>query len=226
MLREISRENKMILKTLKLRIEHLNLVTNCYVVMDEETKEAMVIDPGAESQKIIEMLDILDAKLKYIFLTHCHADHIGAINDVKQAKGGKILVSREDSQGLYDETISLTYYAETPNPELEADSRVDDDDLIHLGNLEFRVIATPGHTTGGLCLYCPAEEMIFTGDTIFSSTWGRTDLPTGSIEDIMDSIINKILVLPNNTIMYPGHGKSTLIKEEKPIYLELRKKDF
>ena len=148
----------MILKTLKLRIEHLNLVTNCYVVMDEETKEAMVIDPGAESQKIIEM--------------------------------------------------------------------VDDDDLIHLGNLEFRVIATPGHTKGGLCLYCPAEEMIFTGDTIFSSTWGRTDLPTGSIEDIMDSIINKILVLPNNTIMYPGHGKSTLIKEEKPIYLELRKKDF
>ena len=216
----------MILKTLKLRIEHLNLVTNCYVVMDEETKEAMVIDPGAESQKIIEMLDILDAKLKYIFLTHCHADHIGAINDVKQAKGGKILVSREDSQGLYDETISLTYYAETPNPELEADSRVDDDDLIHLGNLEFRVIATPGHTKGGLCLYCPSEEMIFTGDMIFSSTWGRTDLPTGSIEDIMDSIINKILVLPNNTIMYPGHGKSTLIKEEKPIYLELRKKDF
>ncbi len=216
----------MILKTLKLRIEHLNLVTNCYVVMDEETKEAMVIDPGAESQKIIEMLDILEAKLKYIFLTHCHADHIGAINDVKQAKGGKILVSREDSQGLYDETISLTYYAETPNPELEADSRVDDDDLIHLGNLEFRVIATPGHTKGGLCLYCPSEEMIFTGDTIFSSTWGRTDLPTGSIEDIMDSIINKILVLPNNTIMYPGHGKSTLIKEEKPIYLELRKKDF
>ena len=216
----------MILKTLKLRIEHLNLVTNCYVVMDEETKEAMVIDPGAESQKIIEMLDILEAKLKYIFLTHCHADHIGAINDVKQAKGGKILVSREDSQGLYDETISLTYYAETPNPELEADSRVDDDDLIHLGNLEFRVIATPGHTKGGLCLYCPVEEMIFTGDTIFSSTWGRTDLPTGSLEDIMDSIINKILVLPNNTIMYPGHGKSTLIKEEKPIYLELRKKDF
>lgn len=216
----------MILKTLKLRIEHLNLVTNCYVVMDEETKEAMVIDPGAESQKIIEMLDILEAKLKYIFLTHCHADHIGAINDVKQAMGGKILVSREDSQGLYDETISLTYYAETPNPELEADSRVDDGDLIHLGNLEFKVIATPGHTKGGLCLYCPAEEMIFTGDTIFSSTWGRTDLPTGSIEDIMNSIINKILVLPDNTIMYPGHGKSTLIKEEKPIYLELRKKDY
>lgn len=216
----------MILKTLKLRVEHLNLVTNCYIVMDEDTKEAMVIDPGAEPAKIIEMLDILEAKLKYIFITHCHADHIGAIDDVKQAKGGKILISREDSRGLYDESISLTYYAETPNPELEADSRVDDGDLIHLGNLEFKVIATPGHTKGGLCLYCEAEEMIFTGDTIFSSTWGRTDLPTGSLEDIMNSIVNKILVLPDDTIMYPGHGKSTLIKEEKPIYLELRKKDF
>ena len=154
----------MILKTLKLRVEHLNLVTNCYIVMDEDTKEAMVIDPGAEPAKIIEMLDILEAKLKYIFITHCHADHIGAIDDVKQAKGGKILISREDSRGLYDESISLTYYAETPNPELEADSRVDDGDLIHLGNLEFKVIATPGHTKGGLCLYCEAEGMIFTGD--------------------------------------------------------------
>ena len=197
----------MILKEVKVKIEHLNLVTNCYIIVDEETKEAMVIDPGAEGRKIIEMLDILDAKLKYIFITHCHADHIGAIEEVRSEKGGKILISREDAPGLYDEGISLTYYAETPNPELEADSRVDDGDMIHLGKLEFRVIATPGHTKGGLCLYCPSEDMIFTGDTIFSSTWGRTDLPTGSIEDIMDSITNKILILPENTIIYPGHRK-------------------
>lgn len=216
----------MILKEVKVRIDHLNLITNCYIIVDEETKEAMVIDPGAEGQKIIDMLDILECNLKYIFITHCHADHIGAINEVKNAKGGKILISREDAPGLYDEGISLTYYTETENPELEADSRVDDGDLIHLGKLEFRVIATPGHTKGGLCLYCQDEDMIFTGDTIFSSTWGRTDLPTGSMEDIMDSITNKILILPENTIIYPGHGKSTKIKEEKPIYLELRKKDW
>lgn len=216
----------MILKTLKLKIGHMNLVTNCYIIVDEQSKEAMVIDPGAEPEKIIEMLDILEAKLKYIFLTHCHADHIGAVDTIKNSKDGKILISREDSTGLYDSSISLTYYTETHNPELEPDSRVDDGDLIHVGELEFRVIATPGHTKGGLCLYCPSEDMIFTGDTIFSSSWGRTDLPTGSIEDIMDSITHKILILPENTIIYPGHGKSTLIKEEKPIYFELRKKDF
>lgn len=216
----------MILKKLKLFVEHENLVTNCYIIVDEDTKEAMVIDPGAEAPKIIEMLDILEANLKYIFLTHCHADHIGALDTLKEAKGGKILISREDSIGLYDSAISLTYYTETHNPELEADSRVDDGDLIHIGKIEFRVIATPGHTKGGLCLYCPSEDMIFTGDTIFSGSWGRTDLPTGNIEEIMDSITNKILVLPANTIIYPGHGKSTMIKEEKPIYFELRKKDF
>lgn len=216
----------MILKKLKLFVEHGNLVTNCYIIVDEETKEAMVIDPGAEVQKIINMLDILEADLKYIFLTHCHADHIGALDSLKEKKGGKILISREDSRGLYDSSISLTYYTETHNPELEADSRVDDGDLIHVGKIEFRVIATPGHTKGGLCLYCPSEDMIFTGDTIFSGAWGRTDLPTGDIKEIMDSIMNKILILPKNTIIYPGHGKATMVKEEMPIYFELRKKDF
>ena len=216
----------MILKKLKVKVQKLNLLTNCYIIVDEKTKETMVIDPGSEPDKIIEMLDILEANLKYIFITHCHADHIGAIGELKQAKGGKILISREDFNGLYDESKSLTYYAETPNTEIEADSRVDDNDKIHLGKLEFIVIHTPGHTKGGSSLYCPSEDMIFTGDTIFSGSWGRTDLPTGSMEDIMDSITNRILILPDNTIVYPGHGKSTMIKEEKPIYLELRNKDF
>lgn len=216
----------MILKILKLNVEKLNLVTNCYIIVDENTNEAMVIDPGAEPEKIIEMIDILNANLKYIFVTHCHIDHIGGLNKLKEARGGKILISRDDSIGLYDDSINLSYYMETKNPVLEADSRVDDGDLIHVGNIEFRVIATPGHTKGGLCLYCPDEGMIFTGDTIFSSSWGRTDLPTGSMEDIMDSITQRILILPENTIIYPGHGKSTMIKEENPIYLELRKKDY
>ena len=102
----------MILKTLKLHIGHMNLVTNCYIIVDEETKETMVIDPGAEPEKIIEMLDILDAKLKYIFLTHCHADHIGAVDALRDAKGGKILISRDDSTGTPKSTVNplfITY---------------------------------------------------------------------------------------------------------------------
>ena len=216
----------MILKEIKVKIPNANLVTNCYIIADEKTQEAMVIDPGSEPEKIIEMLDILNVHLKYIFLTHCHADHIGGVSQLKNTKGGKILVSREDSIGLYDESISLAYYMEIENPELEADSRIDDGDIIHIGDMEFKVIATPGHTKGGLCLYNEENKLLFSGDTIFSGSWGRTDLPTGSMEDIMKSIENKILTLPDDVIIYPGHGKSTMVKEEKPIYYELRPKDY
>ena len=110
------------------------------------------------------------------------------------------------------------------NIDLEADSIVDDGDLIHLGNLEFKVIHTPGHTAGGTSLYCEKENMLFSGDTLFRGTWGRTDLPTSNFKQIMNSITNKLMVLPEQTIVYPGHGKITMIKEEKPIYLELKPK--
>lgn len=216
----------MILKRLQVKTGQEGLLTNSYIVCDEETKEAMVIDPGGEPERIIKLLDILDANLKYIFLTHCHADHTGGINKLKQEKGGKILISRDDSIGLYNEEISLAYYINMENPELEADSRIDDGDLIHIGNLEFKVILTPGHTKGGVCLYSEKQGLVFTGDTIFSGTWGRTDLPTGSFEDIIHSIENKLMVLPEETIVYPGHGKITMIQDEKNIYLELREKDF
>ena len=99
-----------------------------------------------------------------------------------------------------------------------------DNDLIHLGELEFEVIYTPGHTKGGTSLYCEKEACVFTGDTLFRGTWGRTDCPTASIEDIMNSITNKLLKLPDITICYPGHGLSTKIRDEKPIYLELKPK--
>ncbi len=213
----------MILKELKIDT-WIGDPTNCYIILDEKSKEAMVIDAAGEINKVAEMLQILDAKLKYIYLTHCHGDHILGVSELKRKCGGKILIHRDDAEGLNDAKINLTPYIIEEKIELEADSRVDDKDLIHLGNLQFKVIHTPGHTQGGTCLYCQQEKCLFSGDTLFRGTWGRTDAPTGSMEKILKSITNKLMKLPDETIVYPGHGLSTRIKDEKPIYLELKPK--
>lgn len=215
----------MILKRLKLDTP-LGEPTNCYIIVDEETKETIVIDPAGEEEKIIEMLDILEAKLKYIYLTHCHGDHTGAVVGLQNKYEAKVLIERKESENLKNPEITLNYYIGIPDIRLEEGSRIDDGDLIHLGELEFKVIHTPGHTNGSTSLFCEKEKMLFSGDTIFRGTWGRTDLPTGSLNDIINSITDKLLILPNDTIVYPGHGKSTMIKEEKPIYLELRERDL
>ena len=213
----------MILKELKINT-WVGDPTNCYIVFDEESKETMVIDPAGDVEKQEELINILGGKLKYIYLTHCHGDHIVGVPDLKQKCGGKILIHFYDAEGLNNSEINLTPYIVEKQIELEADSRITDGDLIHLGDLEFKVIHTPGHTKGGASLYCEKEGCVFTGDTLFRGTWGRTDCPTGSLENIMDSIINKLLVLPDDTICYPGHGLSTKIRDEKPIYLELKPK--
>ncbi len=211
----------MILKELKINT-WMGEPTNCYIVFDEKTKETMVIDPAGDVEKIIEMLDILKGNLKYIYLTHCHGDHTGGVNELHDKKGGRVLVHRYDAEGLNNNSISLTEYMGVDSIEIEENSRVDDEDMIHLGDLEFKVIHTPGHTIGGSCLYCEKEKLLFSGDTLFRGTWGRTDLPTSNFKAIIKSITEKLMKLPNETIVYPGHGKTTMIELEKPIYLELK----
>ena len=211
----------MILKELKIET-WIGDATNCYIVQDEKSKETMVIDPAGDVDKIIEMLDILHAKLKYIYLTHCHGDHIGGVKELKQRCGGQIVAQRLAAENLLNIDTNLTLYIGKEGLTIETDARVDDKDLIHLGDLEFRVIHTPGHTSGGSCLYSEEEKLLFSGDTLFRGTWGRTDVPTGDFEAIISSITKKLMILPDETIVYPGHGKSTMIREEKPIYLELK----
>ena len=211
----------MILKRLKVHMKFVG-ETNCYIIVDETQKKAMVIDPAGEVPKIIEILDTLGAELVYIYLTHCHADHINGVNELKKEKGGKVLIHRKGRENLENRVPVLAEYIGLPPIYVKEDSIVDDDDILHVGDLEFRVIYTPGHTDDGTALYCEKEEMLFSGDTLFKGAWGRVDLPTSDFDSIMNSIINKLLILPENTIVYPGHGKPTRIGDEKPIYLEAK----
>lgn len=211
----------MILKRIKVQMKFVG-ETNCYILIDEIQKKAMVIDPAGNVDKIITILDNLGAELEYIYLTHCHADHINGVNELKKERGGKVLIHRKGRENLENRVPILAEYIGLPQIYVKEDSIVDDEDNLHVGDIELRVIYTPGHTNDGTSLYCEKEEMLFSGDTLFKGAWGRVDLPTSDFDSIMNSIIKKLLILPENTIVYPGHGKPTRIGDEKPIYLEAK----
>lgn len=196
----------MILKRIKMNVGAI-MGENCYIIQDEKTKETMIIDPGNVSEHLTETLDAMQVKMKYILLTHCHGDHIGGVQKIKEKYGGKILIHRIDAIGLKDININLSTHIGLEPVILQEDARIDDGDLLHVGDLEFKVIYTPGHTAGSISLYCEKEKMLFSGDTLFRGSWGRTDLPTISFDDIITSITDKLINLPDDTIVYPGHRK-------------------
>ncbi len=196
----------MILKRIKMNVGAI-MGENCYIIQDEKTKETMIIDPGNVSEHLTETLDAMQVKMKYILLTHCHGDHIGGVQKIKEKYGGKILIHRIDAIGLKDININLSTHIGLEPVILQEDARIDDGDLLHVGDLEFKVIYTPGHTAGSISLYCEKEKMLFSGDTLFRGSWGRTDLPTSSFDDIITSITDKLINLPDDTIVYPGHRK-------------------
>ena len=211
----------MILKRIKVQMKFVG-ETNCYIVVDEKLKKAMVIDPAGNVAMTIEILNNLGVELEYIYLTHCHADHINGVNELKKEMGGKVLIHRNGRENLENRIPVLAEYIGVPPIYVKEDSIVDDEDILHVGDIEFRVIYTPGHTNDGTSLYCEKEGLVFSGDTLFKGAWGRVDLPTSDFDSIMNSIIKKLLILPENTIVYPGHGKPTRIGDEKPIYLEAK----
>jgi glyoxylase-like metal-dependent hydrolase (beta-lactamase superfamily II) len=205
----------MILKQVRVNTAE-DLITNSYIVCDN--KESIVIDPGGEPEKIDEVLKSLDTKLKYIFLTHCHADHIGGVQYLKEKYNPKILASLIDSDGLINPMRHLAPYMGYEIKTVEANLKLNDKDTIYVGNLKFEAISTPGHTSGGMSLYCESEKILFSGDTLFAGSYGRTDLPTSSYEDIMNSL-KKLIKLPEETKVYPGHGRPTTIRDEKEKFL-------
>lgn len=186
---------------------------NCYIVGNEETKEAAVIDPGAEFNKIDSKLKDLGLKPTMVILTHYHGDHIGAVQEFIDKYDTKIYIHKEDAKSLNDSSMNLTKSMFGKDIEVKADVELSDGDEINLGDLKFEIIHTPGHTKGGICI--KVGNIMMTGDTLFNSSIGRTDFPGGSFEEIIKSIKEKVFKYDDDTILYPGHMSSSTIKREK-----------
>lgn len=190
------------------------LEVNCYIVWDPETKEGIVIDPGAEGKRIQRIIEINGINLKFIVNTHGHVDHIGANKDIKEAfPEAQLVIHEKDLPLLQNALNSFIAPMVGAKASPEPDILLKEGDKISFGNVELEVINTPGHTPGSICLY--TEGIMFTGDTLFAGSVGRVDLPMSEPEKLVPSIKNKILKYPDDTVILPGHGPSSTIGNEK-----------
>ncbi len=192
-----------------------NMDNNCYIIADEKTKKAAVIDAPSDAGEILDYLEEEGLKLKFILLTHYHFDHIGALDYLKEATGAKIAIHSFEADGLSDPTVNLALYADAPCPTVAADILLKDKDTISFGDIKLKVLYTPGHTIGSVCYYIENENMLFSGDTLFYRNIGRCDFPGGDEEIIEKSIKKQLYTLPDETEVFPGHGMTTTIGEEK-----------
>jgi hydroxyacylglutathione hydrolase len=189
------------------------LETNCYVLGDEKSKEAVVIDPGGNFAEIEEQLKTSDLRVKYIILTHGHFDHTGALAQLKETTGAKVLIHAKDAAMLSSGGGAQAFLLETGNTPVSADRTLKEGDRIQFGQYQLEVLHTPGHSPGGISLF--TDKMIFVGDSLFCGSIGRTDLPGGSYEQLIDSIKRKLLSKGDDCIIYPGHGPASTVREER-----------
>ncbi len=188
-------------------------LSNCYIVGSNATKEAAIIDPGGSFDRIERQLNELNLIPKIIILTHGHGDHIAAVNDFVEKYQTLVYVHKDEAEMLMDANLNLSRYVTGKNISITPDVLLNDGDIVNLGDLNFEIIHTPGHTKGGICI--KIENIMFTGDTLFNKSIGRTDFEGGSFDEIINSITNKIFSYDENTVIYPGHNSPSTIKSEK-----------
>jgi hydroxyacylglutathione hydrolase len=204
------------------------LQCNCHIVGDPTTREAIVIDPGDDVEKILEVVARHKLKVRAILITHSHIDHVIGLKKMREATGAPVMMHQDDL-ALYQDVEKQAEWIQWATPELtEVDEFLTEGKSVRWGNYELRVMHTPGHTKGSVCLYLPRDEniatlptsqsehgLLFAGDTLFEGSIGRTDLWGGSMREILRSIRSKILALPDETIVFPGHGPITTIGVER-----------
>jgi len=200
----------------KIQVEPLvvgPLLSNCYIVWDEKIKQGAIIDPGDDAKYILEKIKEININIKYIIATHGHFDHVGAVAQLKKETQADFLAHKEDFFFIEDGKNAAQQWGFTIEQPPKPDRFIDDGDIIKIGEFELQVIHTPGHSPGGVSLL--HDKMVFAGDTLFQGSIGRTDFRQGSLEELKQSIQNRLYSLPDDTIVYTGHGPVTTIGAEK-----------
>lgn len=186
---------------------------NFYLVTDEKTNEAFAVDPGAQPEIAAQLIRESKANLRYIFITHAHADHIGALDSIKSEFGAMVVTGKYDAAALNDDALNLCQSFGISSPQTRADILAEDGDKLPFGSGEIKIIHTPGHTRGSICIL--TEEFLISGDTLFEMSVGRTDFPGGSSDELISSIREKLFTLDGSLKVYPGHGNPTTIEFER-----------
>lgn len=196
------------------------IMANCYILGCESTKEAVVIDPGDDADRILMELAKSGLKVKYLINTHGHFDHVGANKRMKEVTGAELAIHPDDEPMLKELSRSAMMFGLSAENSPPADIRLNDGEEISFGEITMKVIHTPGHSRGGICLY--TKGYLFAGDTLFAGSIGRTDLNGGDYDTLISSIKEKLLVLEPDTVVYTGHGPETTIGNEKRMNPFLR----
>lgn len=200
-----------------MKIEHfvVGMVgTNCYFAVNEETKECLIIDPGDNADLLAGKIADGGYTPMAVLLTHGHFDHIMGVEGLRTQFDIPVYVHEDDAEMLERPQLNAGAMIGA-SVSVKADRTVRDGDVLNLAGMEIHVLHTPGHTPGGVCYYFPKEEVVFSGDTLFCESVGRTDLPGGSMSALIRSVREKVLKLPDLTIVYTGHGEPTKIGDEK-----------